>query len=290
MIKTDAFKDYVLLDAGDKEKLESWNGVILRRPDPMAIWPKCHPNLWNNAKAIYHRSNSGGGKWEFKERLPESWTVSFKDLTFKVSPTGFKHTGLFPEQAANWEYIMNNLKPNAKVLNLFAYTGAASIAALSKGAEVVHVDASKGMNEWAKENRDLSSLKDASIRFIVEDCLKFMLREIRRGHKYDAIIMDPPSYGRGPDNELFKFEDKINPLIEAAIELLSDNPSFIIINTYTTGYSSTTIANALRRNLEKAKFIPNVEADEIGIHIKDSDYDLPCGSSTRWKYAGHIRG
>ena len=288
MIKSDSLKDYILLDAGDKEKLESWNGVVLRRPDPMAIWPKVHPELWNQAKAVYHRSNKGGGNWEYKEKLPESWTVNYRNLTFKVSPTGFKHTGLFPEQQANWDYIISNLKPNAKVLNLFAYTGAASIAALSKGAEVVHVDASKGMNEWAKENRDLSGLKDSSIRFIVEDCLKFMQREIRRGHKYDAIIMDPPSYGRGPDNELFKFEDKINPLIEAAMELLSNNPSFIIINTYTTGYSPVTIQNTLKRHLEEKGFIANVEADEIGIHINDSIYDLPCGSTTRWKYEGNI--
>lgn len=288
MIKSDSLKDYILLDAGDKEKLESWNGVILRRPDPMAIWPKIHPELWNKAKATYNRSNKGGGSWSFKERLPKSWTVSYKDLTFKVSPTGFKHTGLFPEQQANWDFISENLKPNAKVLNLFAYTGAASIVALNTGAEVVHVDASKGMNEWAKENRNLSGLKDRSIRFIVEDCLKFMQREIRRGHKYDAIIMDPPSYGRGPDNELFKFEDKINPLIEAAIELLSDDPSFIIINTYTTGYSPITISNALRRNLENRGFIANVKSDEIGIHIDNSNYDLPCGSTTRWKYEGHI--
>ena len=288
MIKTNTFKDYELLDAGDKEKLESWNGVILKRPDPMAIWPKVHPEIWNKAKAIYHRSNKGGGKWEFIERLPESWTLNYKDLTFKVSPTGFKHTGLFPEQAANWDYIINNLKENAKVLNLFAYTGAASIVSLSRGAEVVHVDASKGMNEWAKENRDLSGLKNSKIRFFVEDCLKFMQREIRRGHKYDAIIMDPPSYGRGPDNELFKFEDKINPLIDAAMKLLTDEPSFIIINTYTTGYSPITISNTLKRHLEDNGFIANVEADEIGIHIKDSKYDLPCGSTTRWKYEGHI--
>ena len=288
MIKTNSFKDYKLLDAGDKEKLESWSGIILRRPDPMAIWPKHHEELWDKAKATYHRSNKGGGHWQFKENLPQSWTVNFKDLTFKVSPTGFKHTGLFPEQAANWEYIMKNLKEGSKVLNLFAYTGAASIAALSKGAEVVHVDASKGMNEWAKENRDLSGLKDKSIRFFVEDCLKFMKREERRGHKYDAIIMDPPSYGRGPDNELFKFEDKINPLIETSINLLSDKPSFIIINTYTTGYSPITIKNTLRKHLEENGFVANIEADEIGIHIEDTEYDLPCGSTTRWKYEGHI--
>ena len=289
MIKTDTFKDYVLLDAGDKEKLESWNGIVLRRPDPMAIWPKNKPELWKDAKATYIRSNKGGGHWEYKEKLKDSWTVNYRDLTFKVSPTGFKHTGLFPEQAANWDYIYENLNGrNAKVLNLFAYTGAASTVALSVGSEVVHVDAAKSINDWAKENRDLSKLSDRPIRFIVEDCLKFMQREIRRGHKYDAIIMDPPSYGRGPDNELFKFEDKINPLIEAAIELLSDNPIFIIINTYTTGYSPVTISNALRRHLESKGYIANVKADEIGIHIKDTDYDLPCGSTTRWKYEGHI--
>lgn len=290
MIKTNNFKDYELLDAGDKQKLESWNGVILNRPDPMALWPKTKPELWKKAKAVYHRSNKGGGYWEYKERLPESWTVSYRDLTFKVSPTGFKHTGLFPEQAANWDFIFDNLQgKNAKVLNLFAYTGAASMVALSAGAEVVHVDAAKSINEWAKENRDLSNLQDKKIRFIVDDALKFMLREARRGHKYDAIIMDPPSYGRGPDNELFKFEDKINPLIEAAIDLLSDNPSFIIINTYTTGYSSTVIEQTLRRRLEIKGYKANIVSDEIGIHIKDSDYDLPCGATTRWVYEGNIR-
>lgn len=283
MIKTDKFKDYILLDAGDKEKLESWNGIVLRRPDPMAIWPKNKPELWSKAKATYIRSNKGGGHWQFNEKLKEYWTCNFEELTFKVSPTGFKHTGLFPEQAANWDFIRQQLAgKNASVLNLFAYTGAASIAALSTGASVVHVDASKGMNEWAKENRDLSKLQNGNIRFIVDDCLKFMQREIRRGHKYDGIIMDPPSYGRGPDNELFKFEDKINPLIECAIELLSDNPSFIIINTYTTGYSSTTIENTLRRHIEEKGLKGHIEADELGINIKDTDYYLPCGFVTRW--------
>lgn len=283
MIKTNTFKDYQLLDAGDREKLESWGGVILRRPDPMALWPKTKPELWNKAKAVYHRSNKGGGSWEFKERLPEMWTVNYRDLTFKVSPTGFKHTGLFPEQAANWDFIYENLQgKNAQVLNLFAYTGAASMVALSTGAEVVHLDASKSINEWAKENRDLSKLHDKKIRFFVDDALKFMQREIRRGHKYDAIIMDPPSYGRGPDNELFKFEEKINPLIEAAVELLSDNPSFIIINTYTTGYSPTVIAQTLRRNLELKGLKGEVISDEIGIEIQNSEYYLPCGATTRW--------
>lgn len=282
MIKTNNFKDYLLLDTGDKQKLESWNGLILDRPDPMALWPKLKPELWSKAKAVYHRSNKGGGSWEFKQRLPEYWTVNYQNLKFKVSPTGFKHTGLFPEQAANWDFISSMLKgKNARVLNLFAYTGAASMVALNEGAEVVHVDASKSINEWAKENRNLNNFEDRKIRFIVDDCLKFMQREKRRGNTYDAIIMDPPSYGRGPNNELFKFEEKINPLIEAAISILSDKPIFIIINTYTTGYSATVIKQVLKANLEKTAYKYEIVSDEIGIEIQDSGYDLPCGFTTR---------
>lgn len=285
MLSSNNFKDYILLDAGDLEKLESWNGIILRRPDPMAIWPKIKPELWNKADGYYHRSNKGGGYWEFNKKLPKEWTVNFKDLTFKVSPTNFKHTGIFPEQAANWDFIAEKLegRRNAKVLNLFAYSGVATSVAASKHIEeVVHVDASKGMVEWAKENRDLSKLSDEKIRFIVEDCLKFMKREVRRGRKYDGIIMDPPSYGRGPNNEIFKFEEQINPLIEEAVKLLSDDPLFLIINTYTTGYSSSTIANVLNRHIEEANLKGHVEADELGIHIEDTDYYLPCGFTTRW--------
>ena len=282
MIKTNNFKDYLLLDTGDKQKLESWNGLILDRPDPMALWPKLKPELWSKAKAVYHRSNKGGGSWEFKQRLPEYWTVNYQNLKFKVSPTGFKHTGLFPEQAANWDFISSMLKgKNARVLNLFAYTGAASMVALNEGAEVVHVDASKSINEWAKENRNLNNFEDRKIRFIVNDCLKFMQREKRRGNTYDAIIMYPPSYGRGPNNELFKFEEKINPLIEAAISILSDKPIFIIINTYTTGYSATVIKQVLKANLEKTAYKYEIVSDEIGIEIQDSGYDLPCGFTTR---------
>ncbi|MCR5097125.1 MAG: class I SAM-dependent methyltransferase [Erysipelotrichaceae bacterium] len=285
MITSNSFPDYTLLDAGDREKLENWKGYILRRPDPMAIWPKSRPELWEKADAYYHRSNSGGGHWEYKNRLPEAWNVSYRDLTFRVAPTGFKHTGLFPEQAANWDFIAEKLKGrnDAKVLNMFAYTGAATMVASAYGAtEVVHLDASKSINEWAKDNMKLSGLSSNHIRFIVDDALKFTAREIRRGHKYDGIIMDPPSYGRGPDNELFKFEDKINPLIENALELLSDNPLFIIINTYTTGYSPTVIANALQRHLEEKKIKGVIESDEIGIRIENSSYTLPCGQTTRW--------
>ena len=285
MIKTDEFKDYILLDAGDKEKLESWNGVILRRPDPMAIWPRLKPELWEKADAIYHRSKTGGGSWEFRKKLPKQWNVKYKDLTFKVSPTNFKHTGIFPEQAANWDFIADKLEgqKDATVLNLFAYSGIATTVIASKHIkEVVHVDAAKGMIDWAKENRDLSNLQNEKIRYIVDDCLKFMKRENRRGRKYDGIIMDPPSYGRGPNNELFKFEEQINPLIEEGLNLLSENPLFFIINTYTTGYSSTTIKNVLSRHLEEKGLKGRIIADEIGIAIKDSDYYLPCGFTTRW--------
>lgn len=251
----------------------------------MAIWPKTKPELWDKADAVYHRSNKGGGFWQFNRKLPENWNVNYRDLTFKVSPTGFKHTGLFPEQAANWDFIYEKIqgKKDIRILNLFGYTGAASMVASSAGAiEVVHVDASKGINEWAKENMKLSSLTDNTIRFIVDDALKFTSREIRRGRKYDGIIMDPPSYGRGPDNELFKFEDKINPLIENCLQLLSEDALFYIINTYTTGYSSTAMYNTLNRHIEITGIGGNVISDEIGIDIKDSDYTLPCGQTTRW--------
>ena len=285
MITSENFKEYKLLDAGDKEKLESWNGIILRRPDPMAIWPKTREELWEKADAFYHRSNKGGGYWEYKKKLPESWNVRYKDLTFKVSPTNFKHTGLFPEQAANWDLIMKKVaeRKDASILNLFAYTGAASMAASKAGAkEVVHLDASKGINEWAKENMKLSGLQDRTIRFMVDDALKFTAREIRRGRKYDGIIMDPPSYGRGPDNELFRFEDKINPLIENCLQLLSDDPSFFIINTYPTGYSSTVMYNTHDVWCKKKGLTCTIEADEIGIAIDESPYVLPCGQTTRW--------
>ena len=283
MFSSDNFKDYILLDAGDLEKLESWGGIILRRPDPMAIWPKIKPELWDKADAYYHRSSKGGGYWEFKKKLPAHWKVKYEKLTLKVSPTNFKHTGIFPEQASNWDFVREKLKgrQDAKVLNLFAYSGVATMALASTNIEeVVHVDASKGMIDWAKENAELSGLSDRKIRYIVDDCLKFMRREVRRGRKYDGIIMDPPSYGRGPNNELFKFEEQINPLIEEAVNLLSDNPLFLIINTYTTGYSSTTIKNVLRRHTEGLN--GTIEADELGLKIKDTDYYLPCGFTTRW--------
>ena len=286
MITSDGLKDYVLLDAGDKEKLESWNNIILRRPDPMALWPKIHEELWNRVDGWYERSNTGGGRWHYDDRrLDEPWNIGYRDLSFKVAPTGFKHTGIFPEQCANWDLIYDlvSRRNDVTVLNLFAYTGAATMVASKAGAkEVVHLDASKSINDWAKENMRLNHLEDHTIRFMVDDALKFTAREIRRGRRYDGIIMDPPSYGRGPDNELFKFEDKINPLIENCLELLSDKPLFFIVNTYTTGYSPEVIRNTMRRHFEIKGLSGTIESDELGIKIKDSDYVLPCGQTTRW--------
>ena len=282
MILSKGYEDYILLDAGDEEKLESYSGIILRRPDPMAIWPKRHPELWNKVDGYYHRSDKGGGYWKFYKDLPEYWTIRYDDLTFKVSPTNFKHTGLFMEQAANWQYIKEKIQANKdkeiKILNLFAYTGAATMVASAAGAkEVVHVDASKGMVAWAKENMHLSKLDNHYIRFMVDDCIKFIQKEIRRGRKYQGIIMDPPSYGRGPNGEMFQFKDQINTLVSLCKELLADDYLFMIINSYTTGYSSTVISNLVRSYFGDAKVI----SDELGIPIKDSDYILPCGLTTR---------
>ena len=233
------WKDYECIDAGNGEKLERWGNVILRRPDPQVIWTiKEYNDNWKKIDGHYFRSNKGGGQWKFYKKLPEHWEVNYKDLTFKVSPTNFKHTGLFPEQATNWDFMMNkirNANRSIKVLNLFAYTGGATMACSKAGAiEVVHVDAAKGMVTWAKENMYLSHLENNKIRFIVDDCLKFVEREARRGHKYDAIIMDPPSYGRGPNGEVWKFEKSIYELIDACTKILSEEPLFFLINSYTT--------------------------------------------------------
>ena len=280
------WKDYECISAGNGEKLERWGNVIFRRPEPQAMWPIEKTDLWNKVDGFYHRSNKGGGYWDFKSKLPEFWTVKYKNLTFKVSPTNFKHTGLFPEQAANWDFSMNKIaganRP-IKVLNLFAYTGAATMAASKAGAiEVVQVDASKGMTEWAKENMKLGGLEDHKIRFIVDDCLKFVQREARRGNKYDVIIMDPPSYGRGPNGEVWKFEQNLDVLISACMEILSDNPLFFLINAYTTGISSTVLFNILKTTMEK-KYGGKVEAGEIGLPITENDLVLPCGIYGRWE-------
>ena len=287
MIKvSNEWKDYECISAGNGEKLERWGDVIFRRPDPQAMWPIKHNELWKNPDGFYHRSEKGGGYWDFKKQLPEFWTVKYKELTFKVSPTNFKHTGLFPEQAANWDFSINKIK-NAnrpiKVLNLFAYTGGATMAASFAGAvEVVHVDASKGMTEWAKENMRLCGLENNKIRFIVDDCLKFVEREARRGNKYDVIIMDPPSYGRGPNGELWKFEHNLYNLINACLKILSDKPLFFLINAYTTGISSTVLLNILKTTLEPV-YGGKIEAGEIGLPITDNNLVLPCGIYGRWE-------
>lgn len=288
MLLANDWKDYKIIDAGNGEKLEMWNGVVLRRPDPQAIWPVQNDNkIWNTADAYYHRSNKGGGYWEYNKELPTSWTVDYKNLTFKVNPTSFKHTGIFPEQAVNWDYMMEKIKNSnrdIKVLNLFAYTGAATMACSKAGAsEVVHVDASKGMVEWAKENMHLSKLDNNKIRFIVDDCLKFVEREFRRGRKYDVIIMDPPSYGRGPNGEIWKFEKNIYELIKSCMKILSDNPLFFLVNAYTTGISPTVLSNILKTTILSVYPDGVIKTDEIGLPISNNNLILPCGIYGRWE-------
>jgi 23S rRNA (cytosine1962-C5)-methyltransferase len=281
------WQDYECIDAGNGEKLERWGNIILRRPDPQAIWNVNYNDSWKNLDGHYFRSNKGGGEWKFYSKLPEFWTVKYKHLTFKVSPTNFKHTGLFPEQATNWDFMMDTIKNSnrkIKVLNLFSYTGAATMACASAGAEcVVHVDASKGMIEWAKENMKLSKLEDKYIRFINDDCLKFVEREARRGNKYDAIIMDPPSYGRGPNGETWKFEDNLYSLIIACQKILSDKPLFILINSYTTGISSIVLENILKTTINKQYPNGKIDAGEIGLPIIRDNMVLPCGIYGRWE-------
>lgn len=285
---SDGWSEYRLLDAADGEKLEYWDKYLLRRPDPQAIWSKSGKNpLWNRTDATYHRSKSGGGSWQFiNKNLPERWQIHYKDLTFNIKPMGFKHTGLFPEQAVNWDWFGELIKGAARpirVLNLFAYTGGATVAALSAGAEVVHVDASKGMVSWAKENVIASGLSDRPVRYIVDDVKKFVAREIRRGREYDAVIMDPPSYGRGPSGELWKIEDELYPLIADCKKLLSKKPLFFLINAYTTGLSATILKNTLQLAIA-ADLGGSVCADEIGLPMEDKDgMVLPCGISCRWQ-------
>lgn len=271
--------DYECLDAGNGQKVERWKDVILKRPDPQAVWT--FDDKKYKYDAIYHRSKSGGGSWQFNKKLPEFWTINYKDLTFKVSPTNFKHTGIFPEQAVNWDFMMDKIKNcdhEVKVLNLFAYTGCATMACSKAGAsEVVHVDASKGMVEWAKQNMQLSHLENNKIRFIVDDVLKFVQREKRRGHKYHGIVMDPPSYGRGPNNELWKLEDQLYELINSCLDILDDDPLFFIINCYTTGFSNIVLENILKQTIMKKYNFGKIETGEIGLPIKKDNMILPCG-------------
>lgn len=281
---TKDWKDYELLDCSGGERLERWGNVVLIRPDPQVIWntPKEHP-LWHRADARYVRSKEGGGHWECRRQLPEAWNINYKDLQFKISPTGFKHTGLFPEQAVNWDMMREKIAGagrSIKVLNLFAYTGGATLAVASAGASVCHVDAAKGMVHWARENAELSSLAERPIRWIVDDCAKFVEREIRRGNTYDAIIMDPPSYGRGPGGEVWKLEDQIYDLVKLCTGVLSDEPLFFLLNSYTTGLSASAMAYVLGVNMQK--FGGGVSAEEIGIPVTASGMVLPCGSSAIW--------
>lgn len=288
------WKDYEILDMANGEKLERWNNIYLVRPDPQIIWnDKQYPEKWKQANARYNRSSTGGGHWDYKKRLPDSWQIKYKNLTFNIKPMGFKHTGIFPEQAINWDWMMDKIqneikttKREVKVLNLFAYTGGATVACLSAGASVCHVDSSKGMVAWAKENVVASGLQDRQVRYIVDDVVKFVQREIRRGNKYDAIIMDPPSYGRGANGEVWKFEENLPMLIEICMQVLSDNPLFFLINSYTTGTSSMVLENLLKMNMRKkyGKKADNgfFENGEVGLPMTDSDFILPCGIYSKW--------
>ena len=278
------WKDYEILDMANGEKLERWGNVILIRPDPQIIWKnKSFPNKWNMANARYNRSSSGGGGWKYNKKMPESWKIKYKDLTFNIKPMGFKHTGLFPEQAVNWDWMISKIKNEKReinVLNLFAYTGGATVACSYAGAKVCHVDSSKGMTTWAKENLATSGLADRPVRFIVDDVVKFVNREIRRGHKYDGIVMDPPSYGRGANGEVWKFEDNISELVELCSKVLSDDPLFFLINSYTTGISSQVLENILRLNIKKDGKFSN---GEIGLPMTNSKLILPCGIYGKWE-------
>ncbi len=279
------WKDYEILDMADGEKLERWGDIVLIRPDPQIIWKdKSFPNKWKNVNARYNRSKSGGGSWENTKNLPKVWQIKYNNLVFNIKPMGFKHTGLFPEQAVNWDWMIDKIqkeKREIKVLNLFAYTGGATVACLSAGASVCHVDSSKGMTAWAKENVISSGLEKASVRYIVDDVFKFVNREIRRGNKYDAVIMDPPSYGRGTNGEVWKFEENVDELISLCKKVLSDNPLFFLVNSYTTGISSTVLENILKMKLMEKN--GKYSSGEIGLPMSNSNLILPCGIFAKWE-------
>ncbi len=286
MLLANEWKDYELIDTADGEKLERWGQYTLRRPDPQVIWSAQKSSKeWKNVDAHYHRSSKGGGEWEYKKKLPERWTVSFGPLSFYIEPTGFKHTGLFPEQAVNWKWMMEKIQAAGrpiKVLNLFAYTGGATVASAYAGAEVCHVDASKGMVTWAKENVALTGLGDKPVRFIVDDVMKFVQREKRRGKTYDAIIMDPPSYGRGPNKEVWKIEDSLYGFVEECLDILSPNPLFFLINSYTAGFSPYVLSNILQSTVGR-KYDGKISCGEVGIPVSGKEIVLPCGIYGRWE-------
>ena len=280
------WEEYEVLDAAGGNRLERWGDVLLVRPDPQVVWQGESPTEkgWQNAHAVYHRAGSGGGAWEYKKKMPEKWNIGYKGLTFIVSPTGFKHTGIFPEQAVNWDYYKTAIEMAGRpvrVLNLFGYTGGATLACAAAGASVAHVDASKGMVAWGKENAGASGLADAPIRWLVDDCEKFVAREIRRGQKYDAIIMDPPSYGRGPGGEIWKLEDSIHGLISLCTEVLSETPLFFAVNSYTAGLSPAVMEYMLQLLL-KPKFGGKTVCSEIGLPVKSTGGVLPCGGTAMW--------
>lgn len=287
MVVSDKWIDYEIIDASNGEKLERWDNVYLLRPDPQIVWD--NGDLLSQYKdkinAIYYRSNSGGGHWENIKSTPNAWNINYDNLTFNIKQMGFKHTGLFPEQAVNWDYMINKIKESnrkIKVLNLFAYTGGATVACLSAGASVVHVDSSKGMIDWCKENVKSSGYMDCDIRYLVDDVVKFVKREIRRGNKYDAIIMDPPSYGRGANGEVWNIEKDLSELVSLCTEILSDNPLFFLINSYTTGLSSTVLSNLLTLTVNRKKS-GIITCGEIGLPIKKNNLILPCGIYGRWE-------
>ncbi len=288
MFLADQWKDYEVLDASCGEKLERWGKYILIRPDPQVIWQteKRAPG-WKKPNAHYHRSSKGGGSWEFFD-LPDEWQISYRELRFHLKPFSFKHTGLFPEQAVNWDWFSGLIRKRraegreVSVLNLFAYTGGATLAALSAGASVTHIDASKGMVGWARENAASSGLSDKPARYLIDDCQKFVEREIRRGRKYDAVIMDPPSYGRGPKGEIWKIEDTLHPLVRLCTEILSDDPLFFLLNSYTTGFAPAVLSYILGVELV-SRFGGHVDSQEVGLPVAETGLVLPCGSSGRWE-------
>lgn len=279
------FSDYELIDTNGGMRLERWGDIILSRPDPQVIWSTGQKDpRWKTPHAVYHRSNSGGGHWEMLKKVPDVWSIKYDDLTFRLKPMGFKHTGLFPEQAVNWKLLKNLISKSdkqLKILNLFAYTGGATLACLSAGAAVTHVDASKGMISWAKENAVASGLADKPVRWLVDDCLKFVQREVRRGSKYDGIILDPPSYGRGPNGELWKLETALPELMTELVKILSDDASFIFLNTYTAGMSQTVLDYLIKELVVKSKG-GYVQTQEIGLPVTCRDVVMPCGNTTIW--------
>ncbi len=286
MRTVEGFKDYELIDADKGERLERWGDIILIRPDPQIIWNSKREDIrWRQPHAVYHRSNKGGGYWETLKKVPDVWSINYKDLTFRLKPMGFKHTGLFPEQAVNWTLATELIKKadrEISVLNLFAYTGGSTVACLKAGAKVTHVDASKGMVQWAKENAAVSGVADKNVRWLVDDCLKFVKREIRRGNKYDAIIMDPPSYGRGPGGEVWKLEEQLDELLTETGKLLSDDAIFFFLNSYTGGLSPS-ILNYMVKSLVVGDRGGEIFTDEIGLYVTSKGISLPCGNTTVWK-------